>query len=131
MPSSGRSPTPVIPLATLVRRVVDDILETILGHLELAGMEARDAATALAQIAVMAGLAVMFLASTWFLLLAAGVIGLLAVGVHPALALVLASVVTLGAGLVLAFAIRPRLGPLQFPATLRQLRLAVVSHATS
>lgn len=114
----------------MARRVVDDILATILGHLELAGMEARDAANALAHIAVMAGLAVMLLASTWFMLVAAGIIGLLAVGVHPVLALAAAAIVTLGAGLVLIVAIRPRLGALQFPATLRQLRLAVDAHAT-
>lgn len=122
-----RSRSPVAPLATLVRRVVDDVIGTVLGHLELLGMEAREAATALAQVAVMAGLAVLFLASTWFMMIAAGIIGLLAVGAHPVIALVVPALATLIIGVVLAALIRSRLTSLHFPATLRQLRLAVDS----
>lgn len=127
--AKGSSSNP--PLATLVRRVVDDVMSTILGHLELAGIEARDAGSALAQIAVAAGVAVLLLASTWFLLLAAGVIGLIALGIHPGLVLLLAAVVTLVAGVACVALIRPKLASLQFPATLRQLRLAIVAHTPS
>jgi len=122
---------PSAPLATLVRRVVDDVMTAFLGHLELLGIEARDAGNAVAQISVVAGVAILLLASAWFLLLAAGVVGLIAIGMHPAVVLVLAGLVSLGAGLALAVSIRPRLKSLQFPATLRQLRCAIDAHTPS
>ena len=126
--STAHSPTPV---ATLMRRVVDDGMTALLGHLELLGIEARDAGNAVAQISVVAGVAILLLASAWFLLLAAGVVGLIAIGLHPAVVLLLAGLVSLGAGVALAFSIRPRLKSLQFPATLRQLRCAIDAHSPS
>ncbi|MEO6565416.1 MAG: phage holin family protein [Casimicrobiaceae bacterium] len=118
-------------MTSLARRLVDDVTTTCLGHLELLGIEVRDAVNAVAQISVVAGLAILLLASAWFLLLAAGIVGLIAVGMHPAVVLVVAGLVSLGAGLACAMSIRPKLKSLQFPATLRQIRRAIDAHSPS
>ena len=129
-PLQAPSKASVASLATLVRRVVDDVMATFLGHLELASLEARDAGAALVRVAVVAGVAVLLLASTWFLIVAAVILGLVSVGMSLAVAMALAALLNLGSGVALAASIRSRLQPLQFPATLRQLRLAIDAHSS-
>lgn len=116
------------PIAVMLRRLVDDVIGNVLHHLELLGVEARHAISALGQIAILAGVAIFLIAAAFFLLIAAAVVGLIALGLPEYAALGIAAVVCLVAGLALAWLIRPRLKALEFPATFRQLRLAIDAH---
>lgn len=105
-------------LAATVLRSARDVTARLL---EIAALESRLAGTALTQMAAAAMAAIILALTTWGLLIAAGVYGLMAAGLGPASSLLLAALANaIVAGVLIAFI--PRLARrLTFPATRRVL----------
>lgn len=104
-------------VATLVRSARDMVAHT----LEVAALESRLAGVTLATIAGIALGIVVLVLSTWGLLLAAGVRGLMELGLGPGSALLMAAAINLLVAVLLALTI-PRLARrLTFNATRRVL----------
>jgi hypothetical protein len=105
-------------LAATALRSARDILARVV---EIAALESRVAGMALTRMAAAALAAIILALTTWGLLIAAGVYGLLAAGLGPASSLLLAAFANaIVAGLLIAFI--PRLARrLTFPATRRVL----------
>lgn len=91
-------------------------------RVELAALETRIAGESLARMVAAGILIGLLVLSAWLALLGAGVVGLIAAGMHPAWALLLAAVVNLGGAAALYFLVRRLARNLGFPGTVRSLR---------
>lgn len=91
-------------------------------HVALAALETRLAGTSLVRMMVAGLMVAALLVSAWLLLMGAGVLWLVNVGVSPTIALLLAIVANLVLALILRDRIRRQGRNLQFPRTVRSLR---------
>jgi len=110
-----------VSLRGLVATAIRSARDVVARLLEIAALESRVAGMALTRMAAAAMAAVFFALTTWGLLVAAGVYGLMALGLGPGIALLIAALINLVvAGL--SIALIPRLArKLTFPATRRAL----------
>ena len=98
--------------------------------LSLAALETKQAGRSLVTMVIAGvGIAVLVI-SAWLGLLCAAVLGLIAVGVHAAIAMLLAVAANLGLAAVLSQVIRRQTQHLRFSATLRSLRPAIKPDAS-
>lgn len=108
-------------ISALVSTIIRSARDVVSHTLEVAALESRLAGIALATIAGIALAIVVLALSTWGLLLAAGVRGLMALGLGPGAALLIAAAVNLVVAVLLALLV-PRLARrLTFSATRRVL----------
>ncbi len=108
-------------MSALVSTVIRSARDVVVHTLEVAALESRLAGMTLVTIAGIALGIVVLALSTWGLLLAAGVRGLMELGLSPGAALLIAAAVNLIVAVLLALTI-PRLARrLMFTATRRVL----------
>lgn len=91
-------------------------------RVELAALETRIAGESLARMVAAGILIALLLLSAWLAILGAGVVGLVAAGMHPGWALLIAALVNLGGAAGLYFLVRRLARNLGFPGTVRSLR---------
>lgn len=125
MEDAARRAAPTVGAQTSLRALAATAIrstrDVVARLLEIAALESRVAGMALTKMAAAAVAAVILALTTWGLLVAAGIYGLLTIGIGPGVALLIAAAVNLVvAGLLIA--VIPRLGRrLTFPATRRVL----------
>lgn len=91
-------------------------------RVELAALETRIAGESLARMVAAGILIGLLLLSAWLAILGAAVVGLIAAGMHPAWALLLAALLNLTGAAGLYFLVRKLARNLAFPGTVRSLR---------
>ena len=122
MPGSPGAVAPDAPgLLENAQALWDDLRGLARDHLQLAALETQRAGKSLVNMVVFAVAAAILLVSAWLGLMGAGVLGLIAFGLHPSVALLLAVVLNIAAAFVLFTMIRRSSRQLRFPATVRSL----------
>ncbi|MBK9606829.1 MAG: phage holin family protein [Betaproteobacteria bacterium] len=91
-------------------------------HLQLAALETQRAGKSLVTMIASAVAAGLLLVTAWLGLMAAGAVGLVALGLHPGPALLLVAVLNVAAAYLLYALIRRSSRDLRFPATVRSLQ---------
>ncbi len=117
------SPTPLPPsLAQRALMVLQDARDLACDHLELAALEAQQAATSLIKAVCAVVVISILVVSAWLALVAAGIVWITTAGVSWGGALALGAVANLVVAAVMVVWIRAQSPELLFAATLRQLR---------
>ena len=91
-------------------------------HLQLAALETQRAGKSLVTMLACAVAAGLLLVTAWLGLMAAGAVGLVALGLHPGLALMLVAALNVAAACLLFVLIRRSSRDLRFSATVRSLQ---------
>ena len=106
--------------------VLDEVRAAARDQLRLLDLEAQQAGQALALMLACALVAGLLLGAAWLGLCAAAVLGLVELGLRTSLALLLAVLLNLGAGVALLLAMRQQARALAFPATRQNLGSGVL-----
>jgi uncharacterized membrane protein YqjE len=109
-------------LATRISNLARDVREIAADHVELAVLEAQQAGIGLAKILCGAVVISILLVTAWLALVASAIVWATSEGVSWTGALIIAAVINIVAGAILAFWMKSQVGELLFSATLRQLR---------
>jgi uncharacterized membrane protein YqjE len=122
-PMSARPDPMTMPsLATRISNLARDVREIAADHVELAVLEAQQAGIGLAKILCGAVVISILLVTAWLALVASAIVWATSEGVSWTSALIIAAVINIVAGAILAFWMKSQVGELLFSATLRQLR---------
>ncbi len=121
MASESASPSPG-PLGVDLRRIAHELRELAHDHLELAALETRLSVNTALRMVIIAVVTAVMIASAWLALVSAAALGLIAIGLAPAFAMLL----LVAANLLLAFIgwqrIRHQSLSLGWPATQRAIK---------
>lgn len=121
MASDTTSPSPGALHADMTR-LVSEFRELAHDHLELATLETRLSVITVVRMAIIAIVTALVLVSAWLALVGAAVLGLISIGVAPALAMLVLAAANLLVGFVGWLRIRRLSNWLGWPATRRAIK---------